>query len=433
MADFNYRMSVNFRPFTMDEMLKPVMMYKEAYEKAEDNYTQLATDAQKWEDLPEGTEARSIYDNYMNDLREQATNLSQHGLNMNNRRTLTSLKRRYSGEIGRLERAQKSLDTEMNIRMELNHKDPTMLYADDNLSIDKYLNGKKPNTYNVSGNALYTRGAQAGQSASSKIYSDPTVSNITKYYQNFAQTNGISPGLLESFRDDMQKIPTFMKAVKGIAQEYGIDENLTGVNKTRAYQSIINGIIDGAVYKRTDNVKQNPGVLTASEEATIAQQKEARNLEAAIAGMVKDDKGNYVYGGLDNDPSYLKQKQLLEKKDELNKENTKKGKTTTDKNNKLRYSMSFTFDKDEGSLTNTSVIDTSNLNRLEGLGHPVTYEKLPEHMHKEELPVVVREHPENYTLLVSDDEKMLYIFVNDVSAAQTDNEEDNAGEGGGIH
>jgi len=81
------------------------------------------------------------------------------------------MKRRYAGEIGRLEEADTVMQKEIEMRRQMNAKDSSMLYATDNLSIDDFLGRNTPNLYNISGNELYTRGAAAGKAVSSRIYS----------------------------------------------------------------------------------------------------------------------------------------------------------------------------------------------------------------------------------------------------------------------
>lgn len=318
--NFDLVVDSSFQPFTMQEMLVPFMAYKDTFEKQEAAYDELN---QKEGDfsylastLPEGSKARAIYEGYANDLKAQAEDFSKNGLSMGNRRALLGLKRRYSGEIGRLEKADAAMQEEKKLRRQMSSKDPSMLYAMDNLSIDSFLDGETPNLYSVSGDDLYKRGAQAAASASSRIFDNTEISNLTKYYQEIVQRQGYSPELLAEFRSRMEAIPELQQAVEGILQEKGVNGNLTGMNYERARQSVINGILDGAVYKEARSVKDNPGVLTAAQAASNALgwanhnlHAEQRDFERAISGYEKDENGKWVYN-MDKDQSVAKAKAI---------------------------------------------------------------------------------------------------------------------------
>lgn len=274
MANYSFVIDSSFKPFSMQEMLVPFQMYKDAFEKTEDAYMDLSQKADTFkylsETLPEDSKARQIYEGYANGLAEQAEDLAQNGLSMANRRALTSYKRRYQGEIGRLSKAEEALQKEIDRRTALSANDPTTLYATDNLSIDDFLDRKKPNDYSVSGDKLYQRGLQIGASDSSRIWSNPKVKDVNDYYQDFITTNGRSSEVLKAWRRDLMSIPELNDSLNATLKEFGVTDNLKGINLERAKESVINGIINGSTYKRNDAINQNLGVLTAV-------QKESKN------------------------------------------------------------------------------------------------------------------------------------------------------------
>ena len=270
MANYSFVIDSSFKPFSMQEMLVPFQMYKDAFEKTEDAYMDLSQKADTFkylnETLPEDSKARQIYEGYANGLAEQAEDLAQNGLSMANRRALTSYKRRYQGEIGRLSKADEALQKEIDRRTALSANDPTTLYATDNLSIDDFLDRKKPNDYSVSGDKLYQRGLQIGASDSSRIWSNPKVKDVNDYYQDFITINGRSPEVLKAWRRDLMSIPELNDSLNSALKEFGVTDNLKGINLERAKESVINGIINGSTYKRNDAIQQNLGVLTAAQQ-----------------------------------------------------------------------------------------------------------------------------------------------------------------------
>jgi len=262
----------------MQELLTPMMMYKDAYEKQEAVLDELNknTDTFKYleqvaKDNPESKSAQ-IYNSYANDLRRYGEDFSANGLSMANRRGLLNLKRRYQGEIGRLISADEAMQEERKLRRQMNAKDSSMLYAMDNLAIDDFLDGNTPNLYNISGTELYTRGAAAGKSASSRVYqAGDEGSTLGGYYRKWVERNGYSKESMDAFRANAAAIPELQQAADDILKERGVTDNLTGNNLERARQSVLNGIIDGAVYAESVKPVRDAGVMSASERDASAR------------------------------------------------------------------------------------------------------------------------------------------------------------------
>lgn len=309
MANYSFVIDSSFQPFSMQEMLVPFSAYKDAFEKSEEQYDTLAQSADKFkylsETLPEGSKARQIYEGYANELSKQAEDLAHNGLSMSNRRALTSLKRRYQGEIGRLLQADEAMREEKKLRRSLSAQDSSMLYALDNLDIDSFLDGNTPNLYNISGNELYTRGAAAGKAASQRVFSAGDAgSTLNGYYRDYVQKMGYNRDTIQKFYHDMSAIPELQMAADAILEERGVNQNLTGYNLQRARQSVINGMIDGAVYQENHNPQRDLGVLTQAEKVADARAQDQLMLSATAQGMEKVN-GKWQYNK-NIDPSYQK-------------------------------------------------------------------------------------------------------------------------------
>lgn len=320
MPDYSFVVSPSFNPFNMQEMLVPFSAYKDAFEKSEEQYDTLTQGADKFkylsETLPEGSRARQIYEGYANDLRTQAEDLAHNGLTMGNRRALTSLKRRYQGEMGRILQADEAMREEKKLRQSLGAQDTSLLYANDNLNIDDFLDGNTPNLYRISGNELYTRGAAAGKAASSRVFSAGDAgSTLNGYYRDYVQKLGYSPETIRKFYEDMSTIPELQMAADAILEERGVNQNLSGYNLRRARQSVINGMIDGAVYQENHSPQRDLGVMTPMEQNQMDMQQKQFNLSkvqldarAASMGYRVDDNGNLVL-----DPDRMKALKELKK------------------------------------------------------------------------------------------------------------------------
>lgn len=319
-GNYSYVIDNSFQPFSMQEMLVPFSAYKEAYEKSEEQYNELSEKADKFkylsETLPEGSKARELYEGYANDLTKQAEDLAHNGLSMSNRRALTSLRRRYQGEIGRLLQADEAMREEKKLRRSLSAQDSSMLYAIDNLNIDSFLDGETPNLYNISGNELYTRGAAAGKAASSRVFSAGDAgSTLNGYYRDYVQKMGYSRDTIQKFYKDMSTIPELQMAADAILEERGVNQNLTGYSLQRARQSVINGMIDGAIYQENHNPQRDLGVLTETEKQQMDLTRRGQNFSLASQGLTYNEKTGTISYDPTKDPALQKASAIAQVKD----------------------------------------------------------------------------------------------------------------------
>lgn len=290
--------SGNFNPYqSLQEMLVPITAYHEAYDKAEEMYSQLADKAGAFEylsrTLPEDSAARQIYEGYANDFNNKVADFSRNGLTMGNRRALNNLRTRYQGEIGRLEKADIALKEEQKARSAARAAGKPMLYASDNLDIDKFLDNKTPNLYGINSDDLYARGINSGKTASSRMYSaDDEGSTLGGYYKKWVEKVGVSPENIAAF---MQS-EAVQKEVDDILREKQVTGNLTGANLEAARQSVLNGIYNGIIYQESAKPYRDEGRLTAAQRADDARQWRSLQLNAALHGMEWDsNKREFVY------------------------------------------------------------------------------------------------------------------------------------------
>lgn len=392
MANYTYVVDSSYQPFSLQEMLVPFNAYKEAYEKSEEAYDKLSeADDFKYlsKTLPEGSAARALYEGYANDLHTQAEDLAQNGLTMGNRKALTSLKRRYRGEIGQLTKADEALKEEKKLRQTLNAQDSSRLYAVDNLSIDDFLEGKNPNLYSISGKELYARGAQAAKAYSSRLFNTSEgPKTLGGYYIDWIQRNGTSPESIAAFRENMKSIPEMYNAYKSILKETGVDKNLSGYSLERAEASVLNGMTDGFVYQETHSPQRDLGKLTAAEQSQADLTKRGQDIQLGQYGMYYDDKTKAVHYNKDKDPRIEQAKAIAEAKNNKGDSNSSSGtqlkgrlklvwngNTPTDDNGQPSAASEDYIKKNYyDDITYSDVPDTETAHT----GQAVNYEDLPE-------------------------------------------------------
>ena len=86
------RVRSKFRPFSYDEMVKPLLQQTLAQQELENAYGELNAKASVWENLASNedpdSEAYQLYSSYANDLRASADQLAKEGLNATSRRSM---------------------------------------------------------------------------------------------------------------------------------------------------------------------------------------------------------------------------------------------------------------------------------------------------------------------------------------------------------
>lgn len=195
--DYSFVIDSYFRPFSMQELLYPFLEYREAYNKLDDAYYDMQSKMDKFKylrDLPETSIARQIYDNYYNDFNRSASEFYERGLYPGNRRAFSNLRRRYAGEIGRLEEADLKKRTQMQEQHTMSLQDPTKLYSRDaaSTSLDAYI--ENPDlTYNAYSGALLAQQVGTAAAAIAKGLSNyGSGKKLDKFTNTFIQQHGFT-------------------------------------------------------------------------------------------------------------------------------------------------------------------------------------------------------------------------------------------------
>lgn len=291
-GNFGFVIDSSFRPYSFQEFLAPLAIYNDAYEKDEAAYIDLTEKADKFkylsETLPEGSRARAMYENYAKELDAQANDFMTNGLNPGNRAALMNLKRRYSGEIGTLNRAYDQLTELQKQRNALAAAGKPMLYATEMPTIDDMLDGSNFNRYAIDSTDLYARGVNLGKTISSRMYSAGDNGNVLNgYYRDWVEKNGISQDSINAFMNS-----DFVKnVVDNVLVERGVDANLTGQSYDKARQSVLNGIYEGVVYQEKHNPQRDLGVPSWSEKETAARANRQLTMEESEKGLIWNGKG----------------------------------------------------------------------------------------------------------------------------------------------
>lgn len=166
MPNYNLVINSQFKPFSYQEMLAPVLMATQAHQDLENQYSELSAKASVWEKLAnEQTDsyAYDMYKTYTNDLEAQAAQLAREGLNAASRKNMLNMRSRYSKEITPIENAytvrQKHIDEQRQARL----SNPTIMFSRNasTTSLKDYINNPQLSYETQSGAVITKRVADA--------------------------------------------------------------------------------------------------------------------------------------------------------------------------------------------------------------------------------------------------------------------------------
>lgn len=146
-----------FRPFTYDELVKPLQDYGEAYREVEEQYATLAEQTEAWKNIANqenSNDAYEMYKKYSADLNAAIEDFSR-GMTIQNRSKLAGLKSRYYSEIKPIDNAYKAVQEANKYRDTVKAEDGSAIFVIDRYnSLDDFLNGKQANNTFVSGDEI---------------------------------------------------------------------------------------------------------------------------------------------------------------------------------------------------------------------------------------------------------------------------------------
>lgn len=294
-------LDTKFNPFTYAEMVQPLLYYKDAYEKTEAAYSDLASQTEAWKDIANqqnSPEAYAMYKKYSDDLNRVVDDFSR-GMTAGNRRQLLNMKRRYAKEITPIERASAALDEAIRYRQDTASKDPTAVFVQNYSSIDDFLHGKRANNEFVSGKDLMTRIAAKAEGMGKALFSDPQFKKILggqKYQAMIA--NGYTPEmLLQVMQNDPEASPYLTQIYKGELDSIGLDR-FSELDQAKLINAAQTGMYAG-LQKPTVQFIENGEYMNAAQRdasargwAGIKLERERMNQAAAASApraIIGDD------------------------------------------------------------------------------------------------------------------------------------------------
>lgn len=250
-----------YKPFTYDELVKPLEGYWEKYDKAEADLAKLETDTAVLQSvidsMPEGEE-KIKYTNYLSSLNSQAEALASQGLTRDNRNALRNIKTQYSNLIPRLSLAEEARRKDLaSYTQKANSGEYFMDSGNSplNKSVIDYLDGNIP-LYN-NGINKKTLGADVegvAKAYSSRIFPETNIEEVEKIKNKFikvTQEQGVNADFSQIEGNEQ-----FMPILNALYEQYGIDK-MTGEEQAAAKDFVNRKFWEGLVYKKAEDYQKN--------------------------------------------------------------------------------------------------------------------------------------------------------------------------------
>lgn len=308
----NIRITSKFRPFSFDELLKPMAIYKEAYDKAEEDYNSLAVQTEQWRDIANQTkspEAYAMFNKYATDLQTATENFSK-GMTLQNKGQLLAMKRRYASDILPIAKASEAMKEANEFRMKMG---PDAIFeVGEYNSLDKFLHGKTANNKYLSRDALSKRTAAMTEAAMASAMKDPEFQKAlgNQYWMLTQHTGGSYEDLKAAIANNAQAQNRFAEIKTQVMKDAGYDRYDT-MGKQAIEDAINTGLYAG-LDKPARSFQANQAYLNPLQAEQLSQAKTEFNWKKQdreplslgdnkyldpVTGLTftKDENGNRTY------------------------------------------------------------------------------------------------------------------------------------------
>lgn len=301
MANFNLVVDTsNFKPFTYEEMIRPLLLYKQEEEARQKAYLDLQEKASTLEDLAaseKDAEAYGAYTAYKNRLREVADAMAKNGLTRKNNQVF-NLRKLYINDIkplnDLLEKRNKLVEEQR-----ANNKDGTNIYSIDydNMSLAE-MKRKSTQTYNtINGNTIRAISAETFAPIAKQILESPEYPDILRgqYFQERIQ-RGYT---LDQIINELQGTEAGNKLAqvkKNILSSLGMDKKGFSAAKQAQVESLINMGAMAALGQTEYNTLNNKNYLDPlqqEQKKSMAQSRELAQNEFDVK-YTKDKNGKWI-------------------------------------------------------------------------------------------------------------------------------------------
>lgn len=211
-----------FKPLTFDEMMKPLIYYAEAYDKADADLSELSKQTEYWRSMvnrENSPEAFEMYNRYSAELNNYVEAMSRGDLR-SVQSNLLRMKGRYGKDIQPIENAYNTMKEANDLR---DKAGPDAIFEVNRYnSIDQFLHGDTANNRYQSKEALTKKAAAVSQAAMEQMANDPEVKEIignNQYLQSIIHNGGSYEDLQKALAQAIDADPILGNKFSEIRQD----------------------------------------------------------------------------------------------------------------------------------------------------------------------------------------------------------------------
>ena len=219
-----------FQPFSMQEMLQPVMMADQEHKAIDEAYTQLGTQASNLEqilDAQRDTKAYGLYSDYMDNLKQNIDMLSREGLTGQSRRGLNNMRKTFASDIATIQQAVERKAQLQEAQRQARERDDSILFSKKarEISIDDLMADPTMSYDSVSGKSLESMAARAATALTKQIRDNPTKwSRILdgQYYERLQRRGFRMDEVLQAVQGNPEAAAELRQIEKDVMDSSGI-------------------------------------------------------------------------------------------------------------------------------------------------------------------------------------------------------------------
>ena len=311
MANTYITSTSRFKPYTFAEMLQPVQIYTEAYNKLEDelsNLDVLAGDVAGKLNNPKDKELADKALAFQTELNNAMNSFYSKGLNADTRKQLAGLKARYTKELNPINEAYKLYQEDQKYLAKMAIEHPEILIEGAGSSISDYMGGKTPQMMSVNADDLMNQAMTIAKTQSGRTYKQSKWSStaggrfLERYTETglndidfnnalaFVQNPKLTAEDLDMTNDEFNKVKSNASLINDSIEDIINSPSFVGLsesNKKKALNSIIKGVRAGFQYDKKIETESDP--MFAYNLKKREDEEKAKAKRAEQAGMIGSD------------------------------------------------------------------------------------------------------------------------------------------------
>lgn len=235
MANYSLVAGAQFRPFSYQELMAPIVRMNEVQGQLEEQYDALSAQADVLEAMGKNDRDKGVYNQYKafsDALRAEADNLYRNGLTSDSRLRLSEMKRRYSKEIVPILNAWAKRKQEADVQMKAQMADPTLMFTRNanTTSLQSYIDNPEGGFTTISGKNIAAQVGTGAAALAEEIRMNPNGETATrlKHLDPFTYETIVKRGFTSAEIADWQNRPALRNIVENVLAANGVTRDNLG-------------------------------------------------------------------------------------------------------------------------------------------------------------------------------------------------------------